>query len=313
MAEKAVVSIGEALVDMIQLEDHAEPTYLAAWGGSPFNVAVGVARLGSSVEFAGSFAKDALGDQLRGFLAEQGVGMDLSVTVDAQTTIAMTSMVNHEPQYNFYAAPASYGFVPPAIAARQQVASASVVHAGSLGVLEDMTYDAIRESFSAAPAITTFDPNVRPRMVSDWDHYRERLGYLAYRSDFVKYSIEDIEATYPGQTEDSIAMAALDGRARAVLVTRGGNPATLYTEKDQSTVPIAQGFSLADTTGGGDATMAAILHQLHQGGLPDEHEQWEHVVRQAFIVSAIVCSRRGGAIAMPTAEEAHKAGAQFWA
>ena len=313
MAEHAVVSIGEALVDMIQLEDHDEPTYLAAWGGSPFNVSVGIARLGSPVEFAGSFADDALGRQLMDFLGRQGVGMDLSVTVDAQTTIAMTSMVNHEPQYNFYAAPASYGFVPPAIAARQQVATASVVHAGSLGVLEDMTYDAIRESFSAAPHITTFDPNVRPRMVSDWDDYRERLGYLVYRSDFVKYSIEDIDATYPGQTEDSIAMAALDGRARAVLVTRGGEPATLYTEKTQSTIPIAQGFTLQDTTGGGDATMAAILHQLHQGGLPDEHDQWEHVVAQAFIVSALVCSRRGGAIAMPTAEEAKKAGAQFWA
>lgn len=313
MADRAVVSIGEALIDMIQLEDHSEPTYLAAWGGSPFNVAVGVSRLGSPVEFVGSFADDALGNQLKAFLAEQGVGMDLSVTVDAQTTIAMTSMVNHEPQYSFYAAPASYGFVPPAIAARQQVARASVVHAGSLGVLEDMTYDAIRESFAAATAITTFDPNVRPRMVTDWDHYRERLGYLAYHSDFVKFSIEDIEATYQGQTEDSIAMATLDGRARAVLVTRGGEPGTLYTEKNQITIPIAQGFSLEDTTGGGDATMAAILHQLHQGGLPDEHDQWEHVVRQAFIVSAIVCSRRGGAIAMPTAQEATNAGAQFWA
>ena len=313
MAEHAVVSIGEALVDMIQLEDRDEPTYLAAWGGSPFNVAVGVARLGSPVEFAGSFADDALGNQLKAFLALQGVGMDLSVTVGAQTTIAMTSMVNHEPQYSFYAAPASYGFVPPAIAARQQVASASVVHAGSLGVLEDMTYDAIRESFAASTGIKTFDPNVRPRMVADWDSYRERLGYLVYRADFVKYSIEDIDATYPGQAEDSIAMAALDGRARAVLVTRGGEPATLYTEKDQSTIPIAQGFTLEDTTGGGDATMAAIVHQLHQGGLPDEHDQWEHIVRQAFIVSAIVCSRRGGAIAMPTAKEAQEAGAQFWA
>lgn len=311
MTSGGVVSIGEALVDMIQLDDQDRPTYLAAWGGSPFNVAVGAARLGSPTEFAGSFADDALGAQLKDFLHQQGVGLDLSVTVDAQTTIAMTSFVEHEPQYNFYANPASYGFVPPAIGARQQVATASVVHAGSLGVLENMTYEAICEAFSASSGIKTFDPNVRPRMVSDWDNYRQRLGHLIHEADFVKFSVEDIEATYPGQTEEQIVMAALDGRAKAVVVTHAGDPATLYTASSQSTLPIAQGFTLADTTGGGDATMAAMAHQLHQTGLPTSHDAWEHYVRQALVVAAIVCSRRGGAIAMPTGEEARAAGAEL--
>jgi fructokinase len=311
MSGSGVVSIGEALVDMIQLEDSEQPTYLAAWGGSPFNVAVGAARLGSTTEFAGSFADDALGKQLQGFLAEQGVGLDLSVTVDAQTTIAMTSFVNHEPRYNFYANPASYGFVPPAIGARQQVASASVIHAGSLGVLEDMTNEAICQAFDAASGVKTFDPNVRPRMVSDWANYRERLGHLIHQADFIKFSVEDIEATYPDQTVDQIALAALDGRAQAVLVTRAGDPATLYTPSAQSTIPIASGFTLMDTTGGGDATMAGMLHQLNQSGVPGSHDGWEHYVRQALIVAAIVCSRRGGAIAMPTGNEARAAGAQL--
>ena len=40
----------------------------------------------------------------------------------------------------------------------------------------------------------------------------------------MKFSIEDIDAAYPGQTAESIAMATLDGPTQAVLVTRGGIP-----------------------------------------------------------------------------------------
>lgn len=307
----SIVAIGEALVDMIQLDGHDQPTYLAAWGGSPFNVAVGAARLGSSVEFAGSFADDALGEQLQAFLRAEGISLDLSSTVDAQTTIAMTSMVNHEPQYSFYAHPASYGFLPPAIGARQQVAQAAVVHAGSLGVLESMTFEAMVESFSATQGVKTFDPNVRPRMVDDWNEYRGRLGTLINLSHFVKFSIEDIEAAYPGQTPESIAMATLEGPARAVLITRGGDPVTIYTEADQTDIPIAPGFPLQDTTGGGDATMAGVLHQIAQSGLPSAHDEWVRYVSNALIVSAISCSRRGGAIAMPTGDEVRAAGASL--
>lgn len=305
---KSVVCIGEALVDMIELEGSSQPTYLAAWGGSPFNVAVGVARLGSPVEFAGSFGDDALGSRLLGFLGEEEVGTDLSVVESVPTTIAMTSFVDHEPRYTFYANPPSYGLLPAATANRSAVASASVVHAGSLAVLEDQTFDAISQSFSAATGIVTFDPNVRASMVSDWDDYRTRLGALIHRADFVKFSIEDLEAAYPGQSEDAIAMACLDGRASAVLITRGGQDATIFTDTLQSVLPISRGLEVVDTTGGGDATMAALIHQLHQSGLPHDHDGWLRYAHNALSVAAIVCSRRGGAIAMPRMAELESAG-----
>jgi fructokinase len=297
------VSIGEALVDMIQLEDTERPTYLAAWGGSPFNVAVGVARLGSDVSFAGSFAEDALGAQLKDFLQQSGVALELCVDVEAQTTIAMTSFVNFEPQYSFYANPASYGFLPASIANRAQISEANVIHAGSLAVLEQTTFDTILESFRAAQGVVTFDPNVRPRMVSDWDNYRSRLGQLIALADFVKFSLEDIEAAYPNQTPEAVAMAALSGRTGAVLLSRGAEPVTLFTRDSRTDIPLFLPLPVADTTGGGDALMAGIIHQINQQGLPDQHDQWVAMVKQGLIVSGIVCSRRGGAIAMPTAEE----------
>ncbi len=305
-----IVSIGEALVDMIEAETtDRQPTYLAAWGGSPFNVAVGARRLGSAVEFAGSFADDALGHKMLDFLGSEQVGTDLC-TVHAQvnTTIAMTSFVNAEPQYAFYAKPASYGLLPPATANRLQVAQASVLHTGSLVVIEDTTFETITECLSVAQGVVTFDPNVRPNMVTDWDEYRRRLGLLIHQADVVKFSIEDIEAAYPGQTPESIAMATLDGPTQALIVTRGGNPVTVYSHQQQTDIALPGILPVTDTTGGGDATMAAIVHQVATNGLPEDHHQWVEIMNKALVVAGIVSSRRGGAIAMPTAAEVQQQG-----
>ena len=311
MTTQPVVCIGEALVDMIETDSDRGMVYLPAWGGSVMNVACGVARLGSAVEFAGSLSVDPLGTKLRSFIADQGVGLDLAVDTDAQTTIAMTSFVNAEPRYSFYGTPRSYGFCPPAIAAREQVTRAPIVHSGSLGVLEDTTYDAILQSFRAASGTVTFDPNVRPAMVSDWDMYRERVGQLLRHANVVKYSIEDIESLYPGSSVDTVAYATLAQGASVVIVTRAGDGADVFTTSEETRIPIPSGFNVIDTTGGGDSTMAAIIHHMAQRGTPTDHAGWVHAVTQALVVAAIVCSRRGGAIAMPTGDEARAAGAQL--
>jgi fructokinase len=311
MTTHPVICIGEALVDMIETESDKGMVYLPAWGGSVMNVACGVARLGSAVEFAGSFSTDPLGIKLRRFITDQGVGLDLAVDTDAQTTIAMTSFVNAEPRYSFYGSPRSYGFCPPAIASREQVFRAPIVHSGSLGVLEDTTYDAIAESFRATSGTVTFDPNVRPAMVADWDKYRQRVGQLLRHAKVVKYSIEDIAALYPGSSADTVAYATLAGGASVVIVTHAGDGADVFTTSEETRVPIPVGHNVMDTTGGGDSTMAAIIHQMAQHGMPADHSGWVHVVTQALIVAAIVCSRRGGAIAMPTGAEAREAGAQL--
>jgi fructokinase len=309
MAEQSVVCIGEALVDMIETDTERGPMFLPAWGGSVMNVACGLARLGTPVAFAGSLSTDALGGRLGDFMAEQGVSLDLMSSTEAPTTIAMTTFVNSEPRYTFYGSPRSYAFVPPAIASRSPVIDAPVVHSGSLGVLEDMTFDAISEAFRATRGIVTFDPNVRPAMVENWEEYRRRVGALIHESDVVKFSIEDIEALYPGASADDIAYATLGDGASAVIVTRAGDGADVFTTDGQDRVPIPAGHTLLDTTGGGDSTMAAIIHQIAQSGLPSSHQGWLDVVTQAMVVAALVCSRTGGAIAMPTAEEARAAGA----
>jgi fructokinase len=305
-----VVSIGEALVDMIETDTEKGAMYLPAWGGSSLNVAVGVARLGTPSHFAGSFADDPLAKRLTDFLTSNGVGLDTSVrNAPALTTIAMTTFVNHEPRYSFYANPASYGFLPAAIGHHDIIGKASVVHAGSLGILEDSTFDAIVNAFRHTSGLVTLDPNVRPAMVHDWDVFRARIGKLIVHTDILKVSIEDIEAMYPGSSAEAIALAAINQGVKAVVVTQAADGATVVTADGSTQLPIPSGGQVIDTTGAGDSMMAALIHQVSQNGAPGDHSGWVDSVKNALIIAAIVCSRRGGAIAMPTGEEARAAGA----
>ncbi|HVU91301.1 MAG TPA: PfkB family carbohydrate kinase, partial [Jatrophihabitans sp.] len=92
MSEHAgtIAVIGEALIDVVETGDD-EPR-LARPGGSPYNVALGLARLEAPVRFVGRISGDPLGTILRHHALRSG--MDLSLCVDAPepTTVALVEL-----------------------------------------------------------------------------------------------------------------------------------------------------------------------------------------------------------------------------
>ena len=61
-----IAVLGEALVDLIL----AEGAYQPHLGGSPFNVALGLARQGADVCYLSPFSEDSFGDQLKAMLVK---------------------------------------------------------------------------------------------------------------------------------------------------------------------------------------------------------------------------------------------------
>src|SRR5262245_44138402 len=105
------VVLGEALIDLLEDASGPEPCYRPAVGGAPFNVAVGVARLGGAAEFVGSISTDRLGERLYRFLADNGVATGGVLRVSAPTTLAFTSFAGAEPDFAFYGD--SHGMLGP--------------------------------------------------------------------------------------------------------------------------------------------------------------------------------------------------------
>ncbi|MBN9621153.1 MAG: carbohydrate kinase, partial [Actinobacteria bacterium] len=89
----AVVVIGEALIDVTDRDESADDeARLARPGGSPYNVAIGLARLGQDTAFAGRISRDPLGVVLRRHAERSGVDLDLVVAAAEATTVALVEL-----------------------------------------------------------------------------------------------------------------------------------------------------------------------------------------------------------------------------
>ena len=300
------VVLGEALIDLLDGECGGERVYRQAIGGAPLNVAVGVARLGGTVEFVGSIGDDVLGDRLAGFLANVGVGTRNLIRVPAPTTLAVATFDGAEPDFRFYGSPPSYGAFGPADLDQSAVRAAGALYCGSIGLLAPRLLAAARRAWAAAAdgPLRVFDPNVRPRLLPDREAVaglRAVVEEFAAKADLVKLSAADAQVLFDGATARQAARWLREVGARTVVVTRGALGALVVAADGEQDVAAPQ-VRAVDTTGAGDSVMAALIAQLLAGGQPAGVAGWQEYVEFALRVAGLVCESRGAAVAMPTRE-----------
>jgi len=102
-------------------------------GGSPANVAIGLARLGVHTSFAGRISGDPLGTFLRAQLERSDVDLALAIDASEPTTVAIVGLDEAgAAAYTFYLdGTADWQWVPAELPAN--VAGAAV-HTGSLAI-----------------------------------------------------------------------------------------------------------------------------------------------------------------------------------
>jgi fructokinase len=95
---------GEALMDVFGGADSAHGLTLdARIGGSPLNVAIGLARLAQPVTFFGAVSSGFLGQRLMRALRDEGVATDALARLDAPTTLGLMGLDEAGvPSYSFY-------------------------------------------------------------------------------------------------------------------------------------------------------------------------------------------------------------------
>jgi fructokinase len=100
---------GEALIDLIPDPTKAS-AYDALLGGSPYNVAIGLSRLGASTGFISRISADGNGEALAASLAENGVDLG-HVARDARPTMlafVMRGTAKTGSRYSFYVDATAY-------------------------------------------------------------------------------------------------------------------------------------------------------------------------------------------------------------
>src|SRR6266404_8696906 len=106
--ESPVLVGGEALYDLISTNPGAGLAGTKAFekrvGGSPFNIAVGVRRLGTPVTFVGKFGDDQFGEALVEFLKNESIDVTHIVREEGtKTTLAFVAVDKEgKPEFRFY-------------------------------------------------------------------------------------------------------------------------------------------------------------------------------------------------------------------
>jgi len=297
---------GEALFDFFSEEDASglasKVNFKAIAGGSPFNVAVGLRRLGVDAALFAGLSTDYLGRRLQQVLQDEGVRPDYLVDFAAPTTLAMVAVgANGSPQYSFR----GEGCADRQLKLEHLPELGPEVrglHIGSFSLVVQPIADTLlalvqRES---GKRLISLDPNVRLNPEPNIELWRSRVAELVTHADLIKVSDEDLSLLYPEQDPQRVIEGWLQHRCQVVFLTRGGEGATVFSRTHGSWSVPACAVKIADTVGAGDTFQAALITWLTEQQLDSVEgvqslvrEQIDGMLRFAVQAAALTCSKTG--------------------
>lgn len=297
-APPVLAVLGEALIDLVE-EGDDEPR-LARPGGSPYNVAVGLARLGRHAAYIGRFSHDPLGEVLRRHAKRSGVDLTHAVDAFEPTTVALVDLSSGSARYRFgVEGTADFRFTDAELA--HAADGARLLHFGSLtswtapgDVAVARLVERVRDH-----VLVSYDPNVRPHLQPDAQLARNRVEASVTAAHLVKTSDEDLAYLYPDVDIADVAHAWLGLGPSLVVITRGADGSSAFCGGRRIDRPIVAS-TLVDTVGAGDAFMSGLLDALVSPDLLDParlagvaDDVLAAVLDNASLVAAITCSRAG--------------------
>ncbi len=292
---------GEALWDLFAVEGDGALRFDARIGGSPFNVAVGLARLEVPSALLTGISTDRLGQRLTAALEREGVSTRFLQRSGRPTTLSLVDVgADGSPAYAFYGeGAADRALDPDAIPPLPD--DCWGLHLGSYSLVVEPVGGALLAlaEREARRRLVTLDPNARLTVAPDAALWRERIERLTRSADLVKVSDEDIGLLYPGESPEQVADRWRAAGAAAVIVTRGAQGAEAFSAAGRVHVA-GRKVSVADTVGAGDSFMAATIAGLDARGARSRadvaalgRDDWAGLLGEAARAAAIVCSRVG--------------------
>ncbi len=288
-----VLTVGELLVDMIELEGSYHPFF----GGSPANIAMNVKALGGSSALVASVGRDRLG----AFLKESLVNREL-MNGEIQETTIPTSMVlvNHTtgtPEPIFYR---GADFQLKYTVKLQELASQSkIVHFSSWPISQEQsrkTVEQLMEQVKDSGGLIAFDPNYHPAIWQKGHNGIKYIKRLLQQVDIVKPSEDDAERIFGPDTVENQVQKFLDLGAKLVIMTLGKNGLVVANGQSLIWKP-SKAKKVVDATGAGDAFWSGFYTSLCKG------KSILDAVDDGSRVSAYKLSYIGAVVDLPRLEE----------
>ncbi len=301
-----VVTVGEVLIDFIPIDKDISG-YLKNPGGAPANVAAGVAKLGGEASFIGTVGNDLFGEYLIGMLNSYQVNTDYVFKTDEARTqvVFVNNDENGERSFVFYIDKGADQFLNRNHICENIFDFKYILHFGSISLIQEPTKSAVKSAVEMAKQkglYISFDPNIRINMWESKEKAKAEIVDMFKVTDILKISEEELEYI-TGEKDVHKAVECLNEyNITLILVTFGAEGSGYYYDHKFSMVKGIK-INAIDTTGAGDAFMAAILYQLASNETSIDrltNKFLNNMLKIANISGAITVSSKGAIYSLPT-------------
>ncbi|MEE9333626.1 MAG: carbohydrate kinase [Granulosicoccaceae bacterium] len=298
------LSCGDSLFDLFVEADseQAEKVSLNGGpGGSPMNVAFGLARLGNKSSFLSPISNDLYAKRLREFLSRNKVDLSLCPQTDRNTTLAIIEKnQDGSAEYVFYLEGAADTGLQISELPNPLPATVKFLHFGSYSTVIEPTASALKQLAKQAngKALISYDPNLRLSIQPSLKVWKETFEHFTSVASVVKASDEDIAGLFGVGGEDEFVEACLKAGSELVFITRGPDGGSAFSNNGAEAHSRGYKVDVVDTVGAGDTFQAFLLHYLGQyatgSTVPGIAEiDLATCLDTALKAAAITCTRHG--------------------
>ncbi|MBO4368253.1 MAG: 5-dehydro-2-deoxygluconokinase [Clostridia bacterium] len=269
-------------------------------GGSPANIAVGMARLGDRVGFLGKVSDDQFGDYVTGYFNDEGIDTShiTRCTKGEKLGLTFTEMLSPtESSILMYREGVADLQLSPEDVDEEYIASARCLLISGTSLCTSPTREAALKALAYAlknSVTVVFDADYRAYTWKSMDEIAVYTSLVAEKSDILLGSREEfglMERLAGLDGSDAASAAYWQKKGVEVLVIKHGREGSCAYSKDEGNynirpfpVKALKGF------GGGDGYASSFLHAYMKGvSLPDALERGS--ASAAMLVASHACSR----------------------
>ncbi len=296
-----IICCGEALIDMLprKTREHGS-VLLPVAGGSVFNTAIALGRLGEETRFFSGISSDRFGRLLKDELKASGVDYTLCHISERPTTLAFMELKDGQANYNFY----DEGTAGQMLGEQDLPIIDPDIDAmvfGGISLISEPCGSAFEMLMkrNSAKCVIYLDPNIRPDLIRNPSQHRERIQRMITFSDIVKVSDEDLLWIEPDLSETEIANKWFGSGVSLIIITKGASGSAAYSKTGMIKVN-ASPANIVDTIGAGDSFNAGILSTLRECGLLNKSSlaaadivDMKPALERATLIASITVSRAG--------------------
>ncbi|TCP95105.1 fructokinase [Cricetibacter osteomyelitidis] len=293
---------GDAVVDLIPDGDNH---YLRCAGGAPANVAVGVARLGSSSAFIGRVGLDPLGQFMQETLQAENVNTDFMILDPKQrTSTVIVGLTNGERSFTFMVNPSADQFLQ--VSDLPDFQQGEWLHCCSIALINnpsrEATFEAIRR-IKAVGGYFSFDPNLRESLWTSFDEMKTIVNQAVALADVLKFSEEELTLLTDTDTLEKAFEKITALYPNKLIIITMGKDGALYHLNGKKDLIVGKPVQPVDTTGAGDAFVGGLLTGLSQNTDWRETDTLIQIIRQANACGALATTAKGAMAALPNKDQ----------